>query len=888
VQEKAVLRIGEDGVILSATGEAETLFGGELAGAPLSSVLDRTNGRGEWTSADGRRFEADSFGVRRDGQPLEIRLELPRTADDSHARRRRDSLLRITAEVARAENADLDDVVVEALGRIGHLTRVDRASVVVMTDDQHARTTHEWAGAGTAPYIDLLQDVPRQKLRWFEERLQKDGHLVLQSRQDIPEGGPEANAILEEMGSRSLLLVGMLEEKNLLGLVGFDAVSEETAWSKASVEQLRWVAELIIDALLRARTRKELERSKEFSDLVSLATNDIIWDLDLETGLASHSDAIESVLGFPPQTDQDGDWWLNRIHPDDVDSCRSRIAETFEDPANSFLELSYRIRHRDGSWVHLLDRGYVVRDEEGRAIRSIGTSTDLTERMRESRQREESEARFRAVVENISDVIGIVDRTGTIIYQSPASEVVFGYPPDEEVGQSAFAHVHPEDRERVEHLFHKAIETNLARARATFRYRHAAGHWLTVETVGANVLDSEKIGGIVLVSRDVTMRRQLEQQLERTTRLASLGHLASSVAHEFNNVLMGAQPFVEIVRRTASDDRALAATARIAEALEKGKAVSHGLLQLARPVAVALETFDLCAWLLSTEDEMRRMAPRDDITIELALPEQPLSTTADPAGLRHALLNLILNASDVLENRADGKIEISVRRATSKDRESGAISGDPEDYVVLIVTDNGPGIESSDLGHLFEPMFRTGRASRGGLGVHVVQQLIAAQGGDVGVESTSEGTSFLLFLRSGREIASAPLELRPPEIGRSITETILLVEDNELVSSGIAAILELEDQQVTVARTGAEAIEWLARERPSVLILDIGLPDMSGTDVYDRISDRHPDLPVIFSSGHGDQRALRKYLDRPNVEFLLKPYDAATLMSIVERLTVSA
>lgn len=405
---------------------------------------------------------------------------------------------------------------------------------------------------------------------------------------------------------------------------------------------------------------------------------------------------------------------------------------------------------------------------------------------------------------------------------------------------------------------------------------------MKVETVGANFMGQEQVEGIVLVSRDISQRRQIEQQLERSTRLASLGHLASSVAHEFNNVLMGAQPFVEVIRRTNDPARIEMAADRIGEALDRGKEISRGLLQFARPMAVSIDTFDLRSWMRAIEDEIKRMVP-EAIAARVTISDEALPTIGDPIGLHQSLLNLILNATEVLADQSDGAIEIAARRANRSDRDQGLITSDPNEFVVLSVSDNGPEIDGRTIEHIFEPMFKARRTTAGGLGLTVVHQLITAQGGHVRAVSADQRTTFYLFLRAKREVGDTPGGM-PLADATEAPQTIMLVEDNEIVASGIAAVLELDQQKVEIARSGAEAIERITRERPSIVILDIGLPDMSGIEVYEQISRIHPDLPVIFSSGHGDQQELKKYLDQPNVEFLLKPYDAETLMSIVERL----
>ena len=881
--DDAVLHLDDNGRVLSATAAAVSLFAGRgLEGLRLDEILNRTLGRGEWTCADGSTFTAESFGIRRNDR-LDLRLVLPDPADNTIARRRSDNLLRITADVFRAGNVDLDEAIVDALGRMGRLIRVDRAYVFLMTGDDSATNTHEWSRAGTDPQIDHLGDVPRSAFHWFEKHLNRDGYLVVQNLDEIPPGAADARALLEDQGIRSLLSVGMFEGDQLRGFVGFDAVSRELRASSRTIERLKWIAELFIQSLLRAQAQERLRNQEELFQYVRLATNDIIWDVDLVQETAWRSEAVESMLGVPAGHDRDSISWIKRIHPEDVSETRAKLSRLFADPNANFLQHTYRARHSDGHWVYILDRGYVIRDDQGRAVRMIGTSTDLTERMQTVRELEISEARFRAVVENVSDVIAIVDTNGTIVYQSPSSARVFGYSPTELIGRSTFSHVHPDDRERLEAMFADGIENDIPEARATFRYRHAAGHWLRVETVGANFGNRDEVGGIVLVSRDISQRRQIEQQLERSARLASLGHLASSVAHEFNNVLMGAQPFVEVIRRTTDPSKVAAAAERIGDALDRGKDISRDLLQFARPMAVSMDTFDLRSWLQSLEDEIQRIVP-EALRVVVTVPTDPLPAVGDPIGLHQSLLNLVLHAGEVLENVPDGTIEICARKASSRDKAASLLSGDPEDFVALSVSDNGPEIEPGALEHIFEPMFRARRTSPEGLGLTVVHQLVTAQGGQARAVSTERGTTFHLFLRSRRDPTATERAVPHPDSTQEAPSLILLVEDNEIVASGIAAVLELDDQKVEIAHTGAEALERLSRELPSVVILDIGLPDMSGIEVYEQIEKLYPDLPVVFSSGHGDQQELKRYLDRPNVEFLLKPYDAETLMTIVERL----
>ncbi|MDX1583461.1 MAG: PAS domain S-box protein [Thermoanaerobaculia bacterium] len=674
----------------------------------------------------------------------------------------------------------------------------------------------------------------------------------------------------------------MFEGGELEGFAGFDSVSEQTYWSRRSIERLTLIGELFIQSIQRARTERDLAKANELFSLVKIATNDVIWDWHFETGTIERSAALESLIGLPPGEESGNpDWWMERIHPDDREHARERLRSQDDD----LIVSEYRVRHEEGYWVHVLDRGVAIRNDEGERVRMVGVMTNVTPQVEATARLEESEARFRAVVENISDVISIVRPDGTIRYASPASSVTLGYDPEELVGRNLFDPVHPDDRFRAQQIFRREVDNEGPRQHETVRFRHGSGRWISLETIAANLLDDESIRGIILVSRDITSRRRMEKQLERSTRLVSLGHLASSVAHEFNNVLMGAQPFVDLIERTEDLEKIRNAAEKIERALAQGKSISQSVLQFSRPMSVAIDTLDLTGWLHSLEDEIHRLLP-DDIGIDFELPDRDLPVLADQDALYQSVFNFILRARDALEDQPGGSIRVALRPAVEEDTSTLDLSDGPEAYAAIILTDDGPPLSESEREKLFDPKLTVRSGSGAGLELSVAHELVSVQKGFLSIQSDAGGTTVKIFLRSEKPAArpSRP-ETAAPGRHDPRKERILLVEDDEIVASGIVALLEIEGQDVDRVETGAEALDSLDNELPGLVILDIGLPDMNGIEIFRKVEKLDPSLPVIFSSGHGDQSAIKQYLDRPNVEFLLKPYDASTLLSLVERLT---
>jgi CheY-like chemotaxis protein len=204
--------------------------------------------------------------------------------------------------------------------------------------------------------------------------------------------------------------------------------------------------------------------------------------------------------------------------------------------------------------------------------------------------------------------------------------------------------------------------------------------------------------------------------------------------------------------------------------------------------------------------------------------------------------------------------------------------------VRLTVSDNGIGMSDETIHHIFEPLYTT-KATGTGLGLAVTHQIVKRHAGEIFVESREgKGTSFHLFLpRTEAEEAaegSSVLPFRKP----ARHTRVLLVEDDAAVSEGLLAALEEEGLEVSAVDRGALAVDAVRRVSPDAVVLDVGLPDMSGADVYLQIAEEWPDLPVIFSTGHGDMGRLERFLERPNVDYLMKPYGTDVLLERLSRL----
>jgi PAS domain S-box-containing protein len=514
----------------------------------------------------------------------------------------------------------------------------------------------------------------------------------------------------------------------------------------------------------------------------------------------------------------------------------------------------------------------------------VVSSRDLTARFEADRALREREETFRALIENASDLITVISSDGTISYESPSVERLLGYPPEELIGSNVDRFVHANDLRHVRQAMRKQRQNADMTQSIELRLRHHDGSWREFEVMLRNVIQHGEVTGVIANSRDVTDRKMLESQLEQASRMQSLGRLAAMVAHEFNNILMGIQPFAELVARRAGDDDGLhRASVQIKSCVNRGKRVTSGILRFTRPAEPEKLRIDANQWLDDIAAESRGVVGAG-IIVCTELPSDSLAIVGDRAQLSQLLMNLILNSRDAMPD--GGTLTLGLRSTNRSGKFPFGVLPHPERFVHVTVRDDGAGMTEETVHHLFEPLFTTKKSGGTGLGLAISRQIVEMHGGLIFAESTlTLGTTFHIFLPLGEaDVKTAfPLPLTAAPVRRLNGRKVLIVEDEAPVAEGLRALLELEGVHVERVGLGSEAAAAAEQLHPDAVILDIGLPDCDGVEVYRRLALVRPDLPVVFSSGHGDATKFEELLSRPHVEFLQKPYDMITLTASLTR-----
>jgi len=511
-----------------------------------------------------------------------------------------------------------------------------------------------------------------------------------------------------------------------------------------------------------------------------------------------------------------------------------------------------------------------------------GVARDVTDREETFRDVRRSEDYFRSIIENASDIIAIVGRDGHIRYGSPSVERVLGYARKVLAGIATLDLIHPDDAAVTVAFLACQLADPAAVQTIELRARHQDGTWRSLEVVATNLVNRGRTTAVVINARDITERKLLEAQLIQANRLGGLGRLAATVAHEFNNVLMGMQPFAELMQRPDATPKIISRGAwHISNSIQRGRRIVLDILRFSQPHLPVTATVNLAEWWESFAPEAEAVLG-NMIYVVSTIPSAGLHVIVDKSQLSQVLANLVANARDAMPG--GGTLTICANEPPADAKFSFGVVPHPEHFIQLSVGDTGHGMSPEVMDRIFEPLYTTRQTGGTGLGLAVALQMLTQGGGYIFAESKVKlGSTFHLFLpkaappETANAAPSAPA--RKPAAGR-----LLIVDDEASIADGLAALLAHDGIEVEAVTSGLLAAEAIARFHPDFVLLDFGLPDMDGSEVYRRIREMDRSLAVIFATGHGDRRILHDRLHDPRTRFLQKPFEIAQLLDTMVEL----
>ncbi len=545
------------------------------------------------------------------------------------------------------------------------------------------------------------------------------------------------------------------------------------------------------------------------------------------------------------------------------------------------------ICRRDGNprATHIVASGRAIRNQAGVHERAVIVYRDVTELTEKTHAMQRNAELLDKTIAAIPDAFLVTDQNKNFLLGNPACETMLG------INDGFVA----EDWERTHSFLWSdgvtpvpyemrplsQVLTGASIDGVEYVLRDLASQQdLHLSVSGRPIHDARgEVRGGVLLYHDLTKAKQIERQLRHSQKMDAVGQLTGGVAHDFNNILTAVTCTIEILAKGVADRPQLATIAKIIDqAARRGTDLTRQLLAFARRQPLQPRETDVNALIVDTA-RLLRPTLGEHIDVQATLADELWPAMVDASQLSTAIINLAVNARDAMPQ--GGKLTLETRNIVL---DQDSVGSDPEltpgDYVMIAVSDNGYGIPPAVRDKVFEPFFTTKEVGRGtGLGLSMVYGFTRQSGGHVTLYSEEgHGTTIRLYLPR-KEAQEAASEIAPPADLRGGSETILVVEDDELVRDNVIAQLRSLGYRTLSASSGPEALDLVDRGIGfDLLFTDVIMPGgMNGRELATAVVSRRPSAKVLYTSGYAEDAIVHHGRLDPNVRLLNKPYRKAEL-----------
>ncbi|MDO9264063.1 MAG: response regulator [Desulfosalsimonadaceae bacterium] len=502
---------------------------------------------------------------------------------------------------------------------------------------------------------------------------------------------------------------------------------------------------------------------------------------------------------------------------------------------------------------------------------------EIAERKKTETALKESEEKYRLVVENANDAI-VIFRDDRVWFQNKRASELLGYPPSELSATPLIDRCHANDRRYFTDLLQDGCgygDTRSGRASKDLRMTHQAGYLLWVR-ISVTAVTWENAPALLLFIRDVSRQKRLEQQLFQAQRMEAIGAMAAGIAHDFNNILSGIQgtTSLALMKMEPSHEHFNAFT-DIESFVASGTDLTRQLLDFASSKQADRQPTDINQLLNDTATLFCRT--RKELRLHASYFNGVAAVETDGGQIRQAVINLLVNAWQAMPEGGD--IYLKTENVRLSDADTAPLKIPSGWYVLITITDTGPGMDPSVVSRIFDPFFTTKKRGQGtGLGLSSVYGIIQRHGGHITVDSQPGiGSVFSIYLPASQK--QAVVQQPAKDIIVSGTETILIVDDEPDILEIGKEMLEALGYKVYAARNGDEAITLFSTltGRIHMVILDMVMPGKSGGEVYDRLQEVNPDVRVLISSGYSQNSRVEALLKKGCSGFIQKPFSIQLL-----------
>lgn len=794
-----------------------------------------------------------------------------------------DELLQLSLQLTGIPGHEIPSAINMALTRIGSFLGADRAYIFELNPmDNTMSNTYEWCNDGINPEIDNLKNIPVEALPIWMEHLMRFENIIIPSVEDLPETWDLVREMLEPQGIKSLIVIPILIDIQLIGFVGLDSVLKHKEYDTSEINILQVWSNMLSGLINNQRKELIIEQTRRNYETFFNTIDDFLFVLDEQGNILHTNDTVISRLGYTP--DELLDKSVLMLHPVERREEAGRIVGEMLDGTTDFCpvpllaknssQISVETRVKPGFW-------------DGKPV-IFGVSKDVS-KIRLSEEKFSKAFHSNSALMAISEVKG-----GRFIDANDTFKRTLGYSLDEIIGKTP-TELNIYENQDISSTIYENLQKNIAVREIEIGIRKKTGEIL----VGLFSADYINVGNelcILAVVVDITERIQNEEEIRKAKNEAESANLAKSeflsrMSHELRtpmNSILGFAQLMEMGELIPAHRKG------VNHILKSGKHLLdliNEVLDISRieagRISLSMEPIRLSNVILEMIDIVLPQVTSRNQTIKLIeSPENQLFVLADNQRLKQVLLNLFTNAFKYNHEGGFVQIKTELRQADSNEKPVIRIS----------VIDNGIGIKPAEINKLFLPFERIGaektETEGTGLGLNVVKKLTEAMGGKVGVESNpGEGSTFWIELENIEyqkvlaESALLATNKGTPEFIKS--GTILYFEDNVSNIELIDWVIEnyRPQFQLVTSISGKNAVDLVKDRKPDLILLDLDLPEVHGSEVFQNLQadSEISSIPIVIISANAMSHQIKNMLKAGARDYLTKPIEIPVFLKMVDK-----
>jgi two-component system cell cycle sensor histidine kinase/response regulator CckA len=726
-----------------------------------------------------------------------------------------------------------------------------------------------WANklASTGSWYDLGWTIPFLFAVMWAGRWQEDAEAAAPAK--------FAAKTLKELALKNVMLA--LAPLIVLILVArLGAQWRMIGLSLLAVSIISYVVRLGITEFRQSQTSAAVMRHRAAME----STEDGMAILDASGVHVYANSAFARMVGFPNAQAVLGKTWQQVYDPRDVTQLVAEVRASVQKTGKWSGQVAL---HRPDDTILPVEMAITLMAPDG----TVCVARDITDRLNTEHARAEAEIKYRTLVEQVAAIsyIAEIGATGQWLFVSPQVETILGYPQDEWLAGSCdwMRYVVPEDHPIVLAAEERSLRGEPFQAEYRITRKDGEIIWVSDNAVVVRGSDSHPVMEGLIV--DITDRKLLENQLQQARKMEAVGRLAGGVAHDFNNLLTIIKGYIEMALQRCLDRPELHSDIRrIEEAADRAVTLVRQLLAFSRKQVLRPKVLDLNAIVMNLDQLLRRLMPQN-IEMKTFVSKDVAAVKADPGQIEQVIMNLVVNARDAMPDGGRILVETSnIDLDSTYSRDHAVVVPGP--YVLLAVSDTGIGMTADTVAHIFEPFYTTKESGRGtGLGLSTVYGIVKQSGGYIWVYSEPrKGATFKVYLPRVKDaVSDLPAHVPSASTTRKGHETILLVEDEPDVRELTQMVLSERGYTVIEAPTPADAERLAVNNGAEIhlLLTDVVMPGISGSELAKRLTGQFPNLRVLFMSGYTHNLFAQDGTLEEGISFLQKPFTPQVLMEKV-------